>query len=345
MTKRELFLKNARGEWTERTPIWIMRQAGRYMKEYLATREKHSFEKICNTPKLAAEVTYQPIEKFGFDAAIIFSDILFILEHLGPIDLKYDPGPVLSPLLERPEQVTEYKNYDPYDRLGFVAEALRLTRDRIGPEPALLGFCGAPFTLFCYLCGSSGYIGINNGVQFLSRYPAEGKAVLELLSDLSYRYLKMQIEAGADAVQLFDTWAGELPREDFDRWAGPYLNSIVSKLRNDGSLTSIYVRGAYHLLDSIRNIGSDIFSVDWKTPLTAAADKLNPRALQGNLSPHIMLGRKEEIVDRASTMLEQMETYPGYIFNLGHGILPNTPIENVTALVETVQGFRRKRHD
>ncbi len=344
MTKRELFLANARGEWTERTPIWIMRQAGRYMEEYRKMREKYSFEKICQTPDLAAEVTFQPIEKFGFDAAIIFSDILFILEPFG-IDLKYDPSPKLSPLLESPKQVSLYKDYDPAEKLGFVAEAIRLTREKIGNDVALLGFCGAPFTLFCYLCGSTGYIGINNGVRFLTRYPKEGAAVLELTAELSYKYLKMQLEAGADAVQLFDTWAGELPKDDFDRWAGPYLKSIVERLHRDGHLTSIYIRGTYHLLESIREIGSDIVSIDWKTSMAAAADILKPAALQGNLSPHLMLGAKDNVLARASLIMEKMNSYEGYIFNLGHGILPETPVENVSALVELVHGFRRTKDD
>lgn len=344
MTKRELFLANARGEWTERTPIWIMRQAGRYMKEYMETRKRHTFEEICHTPKIAAEVTYQPIEKFGFDASIIFSDILFILEPLG-IDLKYNPGPSISPLLSTPEQVSTYHEYDPAERLSFVGEAIELTRAKIGPDLALLGFCGAPFTLFCYLCGSSGYIGINNGIRFLSRYPQEGAAVLQLLTEMSYQYLKMQFKAGVDAVQLFDTWAGELPREDFNRWAKPYLKEIVDKLRRDGHLTSIYIRGTYHLLESLRDIESDIMSIDWKTPLNKAVEELQPRAIQGNLSPHIMLGDKGEVLRRAEAMLDEMRSYPGYIFNLGHGILPETPVENVSALVDLVQNFERGLND
>ena len=344
MTKRELFLANARGERTNRTPIWIMRQAGRYMKEYLETREKYSFETICQTPELAAEVTMQPIDKFGFDAAIIFSDILFILEPLN-INLKYDPGPILSPLLEKPEQTKLYQKYDASDKLGFVGKAIKIARQKLGNDTALLGFCGAPFTLFSYLCGASGYIGLHNAVRFLIRYPDEGTEVLKLLTGLSYSYLKMQLKSGTDAIQIFDTWAGELSLEDFNRWSKPYIKSIIDRLHDDGYLTSVYIRGSYHLLESIKEFKTDIMSIDWKTPLADAQKILAPSAIQGNLSPSIMLGTESEVKQRAEMILNEMKDYSGFIFNLGHGILPETPTANVKALVELVQNYRREPND
>jgi uroporphyrinogen decarboxylase len=340
MTQRELFLANARGEKTDRTPIWIMRQAGRYLPDYLRVREKYSFEELAKTPEAAAEVTVQPVEIFGLDAAIIFSDILFILEPLG-IDLKYNPGPHIHPILQSPEQVDHYRDFDVEDKLGFVADVLRTTRGRIGSDVAMLGFCGAPFTLFCYLCGLEKSKDFDKAYTFLLRYPQAGAKVLDLLTSLSIRYLRMQIAAGADAVQIFDTWAGDLSEAEYRQWAFPYTQRIVVALKKNGSTVSLYIRNSYHLLDSVEELNVDIFSVDWKTPMTYAKEKLPLKTLQGNLNPYLMLGSKETVIEHASAILESMADYPGYIFNLGHGILPQTPVENVRALVETVHGYER----
>jgi len=340
MNSRELLLANVRGEKTARVPIWIMRQAGRYMPEYRRLREKHSFEQLCRTPDLAAEVTAQPIDSFGFDAAIIFSDILYILEPLG-INLKYDPGPIIEPLLERPEQADRFTAYDPEKELAFVGEALVKTRERIGDKIALLGFCGAPFTLLCYLCGSSGANGFARAVAFLIKHPEAGRRLLSLLADLSCAYLKMQFKAGADLVQVFDTWAGELSAGEFALWSYPYLDSIIDRLKTDGYPCSLYIRNAYHLLDKMASLKADVVSLDWKTPLDYAADRLRPSALQGNLNPAVMLGPGAEVARQAETIMVSMKNYAGYIFNLGHGILPETPVDNVTKLVRTVHEFKR----
>jgi uroporphyrinogen decarboxylase len=342
MTGRDLFLANARGEFTDRVPIWIMRQAGRYLPEYRAVREKASFEDICRTPSLATEVTMQPIERFGFDAAIIFSDILFILEPLG-ISLKYNPGPVISPLLESPGQSDRFEEFDPAEKLFYVGEAITQTRKILGDETALLGFCGAPFTLLSYLCGTVGRSGYHNAVRFLSSYPDEGEKVLGLLARVSVKYLKMQLKSGADAVQVFDTWAGELSGSDFDRWALPYLKIIMDDLHDNGYLTSIYIRHSGHLLDRLKDLKTNIISLDWKTSFNDASRILEPKTLQGNLNPASMLGPTEQVINKAEEILNDMKNYPGFIFNLGHGILPDTPIENVQALVQTVRKFERSK--
>lgn len=340
MTPRELFLANARGEKTERVPIWVMRQAGRYLPEYMKVREKYSFEELAKTPEAAAEVTVQPIDIFGFDAAIIFSDILFILEPLG-VDLKYNPGPKINPVLQTAAQVDNYHDYDVEDAMGFVADALKITRQQIGNDVALLGFCGAPFTVFCYLCGLEKSKDFDKAYSFLLNYPEAAKKVLDLLTSVSIRYLKMQIAAGADAVQIFDTWAGDLSEAEYRQWAMPYTQRIVDALKLDGSTVSLYIRNSYHLLDSVGDLNVDIFSVDWKTPMPYAIEKLPLKTLQGNLNPYLLLGDKETVIEHASGILESMADYPGYIFNLGHGILPQTPVDNVRALVETVHGYER----
>ncbi len=340
MTKKQLFLANARGEVTERTPIWIMRQAGRYLPEYRQVRERMSFSELAKTPEAAAEVTAQPVEILGLDAAIFFSDILFVLEPLG-IDLRFDPGPILQPFLTDSDQVAGYKRYDPADHLGFVAKGLEQCRRRLGDDIALLGFCGAPFTVFCYLCGIKGAKDLYKPIRFLHRHPEAAEDVLTLLTDISIDYLQMQLDAGADAVQIFDTWAGELSPEEFDTWAFPALDRIIRTLKSRNQIVSLYIKGSHHLLERLTDLSADIISLDWRTSLPHAGRILPGKCLQGNLSPYTLLGRPEEIQRQARTMLESMASQPGYIFNLGHGILPQTPVENVRALIETVHQYRR----
>ncbi len=342
MTKKELFMANVRGEWTKRTPLWIMRQAGRYLPEYREYKKNMKFEQLCRSPKAVAEVTAQPIEILDLDAAIIFSDILLILEPLG-INLKFDPGPVISPILERPEQAADFEEFDAAQKLAFVGDALVEARKRIGNDIPLLGFCGAPFTVFAYLCGTRGAKDFHRTVRFLTNYPEQGKQVLERLADLSIQYLKMQIAAGADAVQIFDTWAGESAEEEFALWSYPYLEKIVRELSQTGAVTSIYIRGSYHLIKRLKKLDATIISLDWRVPMTEAAGILSPKVLQGNLDPHLLLGPKDLVINKAAQILQDMSSYPGYIFNLGHGILPETPVDNVKALVATVHNFERKR--
>ncbi|SYZ74355.1 Uroporphyrinogen decarboxylase [Candidatus Zixiibacteriota bacterium] len=342
MTKKELFLANARGEWTEQTPIWIMRQAGRYLPEYREIKKNMTFEQLCRTPKAAAEVTAQPFEILGLDAAIIFSDILLILEPLG-VSLKFDPGPIISPILERPNQVENFREFDAASKLSFVGDALVEARKRIGEDIPLLGFCGAPFTVFAYLCGTRGAKDFHKTVQFLANYPNQGKQVLERLATLSIQYLKMQAAAGADAVQVFDTWAGELAEDEFSEWSLPYLKRIVGELSRAGIVSSIYIKGSYHLIKRMNDMKANIISLDWRVPMNEAVKVLAPKALQGNLDPHLLLGKRELVIKKAEQILEEMSSYPGFIFNLGHGILPETPVDNVKALVATVHNFKRTR--
>ena len=317
-----------------------MRQAGRYLPEYRKIRESHSFEHVAKTAQLAAEVTVQPIENFDLDAAIIFSDILFILEPLG-IKLSFDPGPRLSTLLTKPEQARAFRKYEASEELAFVGEAISETRRRLGEEIALLGFCGGPFTVFCYLCGLSSPKEFYKVWRFLMQHPQESDKVLDLLASISIEYLRMQLEAGADAVQIFDTWAGELSAEEFVRWSQPYLMKIVNALRQENAIVSLYIKGSHHLLDHLAELDITIFNPDWRTPLALAASKLQGKTIQGNLNPHVLLGPKEMVISKTCEILESMKDYPRYIFNLGHGILPQTPVENVKALVETVHGFAR----
>ena len=342
MTKKELFLANIRREHTSRAPIWIMRQAGRYLPEYREFRKNMTFGELCKSPQAVAEVTAQPIEILDLDAAIIFADILLILEPLG-VDLTFDPGPIISPYLEKAEQVNGYHNFDPSVKLDFVSKALIETRKRIGDEIPLLGFCGAPFTVFCYLCGTKGAKDFYKTIRFLTNHPKDGARVLELLTEVSLKYLKMQLNSGADAVQIFDTWAGELAREEFMVWSYPYLKVMFDELKKNKAVTSIYIKNSYHLLNDMAKIDADIVSLDWRVPLKEAMKILPNKTLQGNLDPHLLLAPEEIVIRKATEILEETKNLPGFIFNLGHGILPETPVKNVKALVSTVHNYERRK--
>ncbi len=340
MNSRELFLANAASERTNRTPIWIMRQAGRYLPEYREFRKKYTFEQLAKNPQAAATVTAQPIDRFGLDAAIIFSDILFILEPLG-VNLTFNPGPALSPFLEEPQQVDGYTDYEPAEHLGFVSEVIKESRKLVGNEKALLGFSGAPFTVFCYLCGLKSLKDFYKIIRFLLNHPDEGGRILDLLTNVTIKYLLMQLDAGVDAVQIFDTWAGELTQDEYRKWCKPYTERIVNAVRSSKGIITIYARNNYHLLDELNSFNANVIGLDWKVPMSQAKEKLPGKALQGNLNPYTLLGPAEKAVDDARNLMETMRDYPGYIFNLGHGILQYTPVDTVKLLVDAVQGFMR----
>ncbi|MBD3218550.1 MAG: uroporphyrinogen decarboxylase [candidate division Zixibacteria bacterium] len=340
MTKRELFLANLEGRLTSRTPVWMMRQAGRYMKEYREVRSRHSFEEICKTPGVAADVTCTPVNMFDLDAAIVFSDILFVIEPFG-FKLTYEPGPKIDPYLTERDQAAKFKKYDAANHLSFVGDAIAGAQRCLGPDIPMIGFCGAPFTIFCFLCGVQGARGFFKPYRYMMNYPEETHAILQVLSEISLDYLKMQVEAGADYVQLFDTFAGELSAREFEVWEKPYLDYIINGLNESNIPNGIFIRSSNHLIDNVSAMKTTSFCVDWKSDLKEVSKRLNPKIVQGNLNPNLMLGPRQKVIERARQILEDMRDYPGYIFNLGHGVLPDTPPENVKAVVETVHAFER----
>ncbi|HDS01446.1 MAG TPA: uroporphyrinogen decarboxylase [candidate division Zixibacteria bacterium] len=340
MSKKELFLANLEGRWTARTPVWMMRQAGRYMQEYRNVRQRHSFEEICKTPEIAADVTCTPVTLFDLDAAIIFSDILFVVEPFG-FKLTYEPGPAIDPSLSSRDQAGRFRPYDPVDHLSFVGDAIVDAKRCLGPDIPMIGFCGAPFTIFCFLCGVQAARGFFKPYKYMMNYTEETREILQVISEVSLEYLKMQADAGADYVQLFDTFAGELSAEEFEIWSKPYLDYIINGLNESGIPSGIFIRNSNHLIDSISSMNMNSFCVDWKGDLRSISNRLNPKILQGNLNPNLMLGPKEKVIDKTLRILESMRDYPGYIFNLGHGVLPDTPPENVRAVVQTVHAFER----
>lgn len=329
------FLRACRNEPIGETPIWIMRQAGRYLPEYRAVREKHGFLEICHTPELCAEVTAQPIERFGFDAAILFSDILIPLTAMG-VSIEFDPGPKLDRRIATRRDLAglEWKGAS----LPHVRPVIRAVRERLQGRVPLIGFAGAPFTLASYLVDGSGAKDLVATRSFLARDEAGFAELLELLAQATVDYLKEQIAAGVDAVMLFDTQAGWLPPGEFARFAAASADRVLRSLPKSTPTIYFALASSNGQLDAMRAIHSDVIGLDYRVSLSQARAILgSARGVQGNLDPAALMGPPEQLVKRAEAVLRENGGRPGFIFNLGHGIYPETPLENVALLVETVR--------
>ncbi|HUU46923.1 MAG TPA: uroporphyrinogen decarboxylase [Acidobacteriota bacterium] len=341
MTVKRDFIEACYGRPVGRRPIWIMRQAGRYQASYRAVRTKHSFDELCHTPELAAQVTLDAVRQFDLDAAIIFSDIMVILPPMG-LPVTFAPGPKIAVPIRRPDQIARLKPLDPRADVGYVMNALRQVRAAL-PEPVgLIGFSGAPFTLACYAIEGETSREYPTARQFFYREPDAAEQLMKHFADAIADYLNAQIDAGADAVQLFDSWGGLLSAADYRRWVLPHMQAIIAKIRRPNVPVILYVNGSSHLVDALSDTRCDVVSVDWRTDLPAAAAKCAKQtALQGNLDPVALLGTPDEIRRRVDTIVDEMDTTgKGHVFNLGHGILPPTPEENLRVLVEHVHARR-----
>jgi uroporphyrinogen decarboxylase len=330
---KELFLRACRFEPTERVPVWIMRQAGRYLPEYQAIRANHSFLEICKTPELAAEVSIQPFRVLGVDAIIVFSDILIVAEAMGmPLDVP-DSGPVLGNPVRDAADVRRLRNFDPERETRFVGDAIRAICQEVGPQVPVIGFAAAPWTLACYMIEGQTRGDVSRAKQVLRDDPQLLRDLLDRIARATAGYLKMQIAAGASVVQLFDTWAGELSREEYDSLELPATRQIVQALAGESAPKILYAKGSARHLESMAQTGADVLSLDWNTDLAESRRKLGSRvALQGNVDPSKLLGPAEEIRCAARQAIEKTGG-AGHILNLGHGILPNTPVENARAFV------------
>ncbi|MBU1948065.1 MAG: uroporphyrinogen decarboxylase, partial [Candidatus Eisenbacteria bacterium] len=323
-----------------RTPIWIMRQAGRYLPEYRAVREKTTFIDLCKTPELACEVTLQPIRRFGFDAAILFSDILVPLEPMG-VPFNFDSG---GPKIEKPirheEDITALRIVDAREHLSYVGDAIRLLKTELGATP-LIGFAGAPFTLASYLIEGGGSKDFRHIKTLLYSRPDLLAKLLNKLADQVGDYLLMQVEAGVDAVQLFDTWGGILTPEDYRIHILPVVRKIFAKLESTGIPRTLFLKGAAPYLDDVARSGAEMIGLDWTMDIGRSIKQLGGFPVQGNLDPMVLFGASDEIRRRALDICRAGSAAPGHVFNLGHGITPPTPIDAVHVLVETVQNYRR----
>jgi uroporphyrinogen decarboxylase len=333
------FLRACRREPVDRTPVWFMRQAGRYMPEYRALRAKHTLLTLCRTPDLAAEVTLQPLRALDVDAAILFSDLLLPLAPLGvPFDFQAGEGPVVESPLRAASDIARLRRFDPREELGMVLEAIRLVRRALDGRVPLIGFAGAPFTLASYAIegGHSVSFAATKGLMYGDS--AAWHTLAALLADVVADHLRAQVEAGAQALQVFDSWVGALDEADYREFAFPHVRSIFDRLRGLGVPLIHFGVGTGHLLSAMREAGGDVIGVDWRTSLPEAWRRAGEGvAVQGNLDPTLLLGPRERLLRRVDAMLESVAGRPGHVFNLGHGILPPTPVENVRAVVERVR--------
>ncbi len=334
--KRPLFLRACRGEDVERTPIWVMRQAGRYLPEYREVRKKTSFLGLCKTPELAVEVTKQPIVRYGFDAAIIFSDILVPVEAMG-VRLEFREGPVLPEPIGSVADVQRLSVPDPVTKMGFVLDAVRQFRAAM-PSVPLIGFAGAPFTLASYLIEGGGSRDYARTKKLFYDEPKLADALLGKLAETVSAHLLAQVEAGAQAVQIFDSWAGHLCREDYLSFGLRYTIPIIDALKKKGVPVILFAKGVHACFDELRTSGADVLGVDWAMPLSEVAERTRDEVvLQGNLDPCVLLGPGDRIEEQVQRVLAQGARAKGHIFNLGHGILKMTPPESVSLLVEAVR--------
>jgi len=342
-TPRQRFLAALEHRPVDRPPVWMMRQAGRYLPEYRALRQGHSFLQMVHTPELATEVTLQPLRRFGFDAAILFSDILTIPEAMGlQVDFP-EGGPVLQPVVRTAADVARLPPVVAAERLGYVADALRMIRRELGDQHALLGFSGAPFTLASYMIEGKGTRTFEHIKAMLYGQPEVLRALLDKLADVVIDYLQMQLDAGADAVQLFDTWAGELTRADYDAVVRPSTLRIVQAIVGRGGRIIVFAKHPGHLLESTASLGAHGLGLDWRVELGAAAALCRqqpgrPTSLQGNLDP-IELFAPAAHIERRVRALHTAAGATGWIANLGHGVIPSTPIAGVEAFVAAVHGL------
>ncbi len=323
---------------TPRRPIWIMRQAGRYMASFRALRQKHSFWEICDSPELAVQTSLLPMKQFELDASIVFSDILVPLRALGATVDFTDKGPVVA----APQTVADFKKlsrgFVPAEKTSSILSSLKLLRGEIDKSKAVLGFAGAPFTMFAYLVEGKLTDTLSVVKKWMMEQPELVHEWLGILADSTGKYLEAQIDSGADAVQLFDTWASELSPYDYETFALPYARRVLSHVT---APSLYYVNGVSGILDQVTSVGAQGLSIDWRMNLSEARRRVSQViALQGNLDPHALHLPAAVLRDRVFKILESYGRGPGHIFNLGHGIIPGVPEDSVKVLIDAVHQFK-----
>jgi uroporphyrinogen decarboxylase len=336
-----LFVRACKGLPVERTPVWFMRQAGRYMAEYRAVRQKYSLVEICKKPEVAAEVTITAAEALNVDAAIIFADLLLPLEVMGlPFHFSPGEGPVIEVPIREVEHIRALRTDRAAD-LGYVAESIKKVSDHFGEKLPVIGFCGAPFTLASYMIeggGSRNYIEVK---KMMYNEPEAFDELLGKLVSVLAEYTTQQAKSGADVIQIFDSWVGCLSVEDYRRYVLPRTTELVKKLQQTTKVPIIYFgTDSTTLLPSMRETGAEVLGLDWRVPLDEGWKILDHKvAVQGNLDPVLLFASWPELKARAEAILKQANGRPGHIFNLGHGILPNTPVQNVKDLAKFVHEY------
>jgi len=333
------FVKACRSLPVDRTPVWFMRQAGRYMPEYRAVRKQYSLIEICKRPSVAADVTITAAEALGVDAAIIFADLLLPLEVMGlPFHFSPDEGPVIEQPIREQAAISGLRTDCAAD-LGYVAEAVRLVCKYFGPRLPVIGFCGAPFTLASYMIEGGGSRNYVHTKKMMYSSPDAWDDLMTKLVAVVSEYSTEQVRAGADVIQIFDSWVGCLSASDYRDYVLPRTTELVKALSKTGVPIIYFGTDSATLLPSMKQTGAEVIGLDWRIPLDEGWKSVGSGAVQGNLDPVLLFAQWKEIKPRAEKILRQANRRPGHIFNLGHGILPETPIENVKALARFVQEY------
>ncbi len=344
MSRADRYLRACKKEGVDCTPVWIMRQAGRYLEEYREVRAKHSFIEVCKTPELVVEITLQPVRRFELDAAIIFADILLPLEKMG-IDFEFTKGdgPRINNTVRTRADVAKMRAIDPLAEMAYLMDAIRMVKRELNGKVPLIGFSGAPFTLASYITeggGSRNYIFTKS---MMYREPETWHLLMEKLTDMVIVYLNDQIKAGVQAVQVFDSWVGCLSLADYREFVLPHQKRLMAGL--DKSVPHVHFAfGASHLLPLIREAGGDVLGLDWRMDIDAAWKVLDHEpCIQGNLDPVALYGSREYIKRRVAEILARVGNRNGHIFNLGHGILPTAPIDNVKYMIDLVHELSARK--
>jgi len=340
MIKNDLFLRALKGETVERPPVWMMRQAGRFLPEFIAIREKYDFFTRCRTPELASEITVQPIRRFGMDAAILFSDILVIPQAMNiEVQMKPNFGPYLPNPVRDQKGVDNVVVPDVYEELDYVFQAVKATKELLNNEIPLIGFAGSPWTILCYVVQGQGSKTFDKAKEFCFTNPLAAHQLLQKITNTTIAYLKAKVKAGVDAVQIFDSWGGMLSPVDYQTFSWYYINQIIEALKDDAPVIA-FGKGCWFALQEMATSNASALGVDWTiTPKNARYLTGGNITLQGNFDPVRLLSPSSEIKKMVKTMIDAFGK-DKYIVNLGHGILPNTPLDHAKVFIDAVKEYK-----
>jgi uroporphyrinogen decarboxylase len=340
MIKNDLYLRALKGETVERPPVWMMRQAGRYLPEFIAIREKYDFFTRCRTPELASEITVQPIRRYGMDAAILFSDILVVPQAMNiEVEMKAGVGPWLPNPIRTQKDVDTVVVPDVNEALGYVMESIKVTKQMLNDEIPLIGFAGSPWTILCYCIQGQGSKNFDKAKEFCFTQPIAAHTLLQKITDTTIAYLKAKVKAGVNAVQIFDSWGGMLSPVDYQEFSWKYINQIIEALKDDAPVIA-FGKGCWFALEEMANSNASALGVDWTiTPQKAREFTNNKITLQGNFDPSRLLSPPAVIKKMVTQMIDDFGK-DKYIVNLGHGILPNIPLDNAKAFIEAVKEYK-----
>jgi uroporphyrinogen decarboxylase len=339
MVKNDLFLRALRGETVERPPVWMMRQAGRYLPEFMELKKKYDFFTRCQRPELASEITVQPIRRYGMDAAILFSDILVIPQAMNiEVEMKPDFGPYLPNPIRNLNDVNNVIIPDVNDALGYVMEGIKATKEKLNNEVPLIGFAGSPWTILCYCVQGQGSKNFDKAKEFCFTNPVAAHTLLQKITDTTIAYLKAKVAAGVNAVQIFDSWGGMLSPVDYQEFSWQYINQIIEALKDDAPVIA-FGKGCWFALQEMAKSNASALGVDWTiTPKNARYLTGGNMTLQGNFDPTRLFSPPAEIKKMVTQMINEFGK-DKYIVNLGHGILPNVPLDNAKAFIDAVKEY------